>query len=334
MSKYSAAGARLAAGTGGASDGGGSGGHGGQGYRGGSARATGGARDSEKLSRSLTSLLRHNAAARGIAMDSGGLCLLDDVLRLPDFRGATLADVERVVRECKKQRFRLVRRDDGRMLIGATQGHTIPTVDPLSLMEPLTVARAADFPVVVHGTHHAVWPSIAAQGLSPMGRQHVHLATGYSHEGGVVSGMRRSAEVIVYVDVIAAIREGIPFFLSQNGVILTPGDASGYLPPRFFARVLNVRTGRPLDGYCSRGASAAPAPASHAVVLAARGEGGGGGAAAAAAAHGDDGRLESVAPVDYLAVLDFEATCKEGGEPSPQVCSASRPVSKRKNPSE
>ena len=35
--------------------------------------------------------------------------------------------------------------------------------------------------------------------------------------------------------------DGIPFFRSANGVILTPGDGGGRLPPRYFLRVLQLR---------------------------------------------------------------------------------------------
>jgi 2'-phosphotransferase len=307
---------------------------------------------------------RHKAHERGIAMDDGGLCVLDDVLKLPDFRGVSVEDVERIVQQCAKQRFRLVRGDDGRMRIGATQGHTIATIDPTSLMTPLTVAMATEFPIVVHGTNRRAWPSIVASGLSPMGRQHVHLATGYSQQAGVISGMRRSAEVIVHVDVGAGIAAGIPFFLSQNGVILTPGDATGYLPTRFFTRVVDAKTGRDIPFVVPAGSGGSSGGSGGRRM--GQGSGGGGGAADAASggarggvaaatpadgtrsagggvdigasnigsggllgrgaghrggpAADADGPVVHAQPVDYLAVLDFEATCKEGDAPSPQVC--------------
>lgn len=37
---------------------------------------------------------------------------------------------------------------------------------------------------------------------------------------------------------------GIPFFRSSNGVILTPGDADGFLLPKYFKEALQLRPTR------------------------------------------------------------------------------------------
>ena len=80
-----------------------------------------------------------------------------------------------------------------------------------------------------------------------MGRNHVHCSTGVpddSSDGGaaaaVVSGMRRDAELLVYVDVARSIREaGMRWWLSDNGVVLTEGDGEdGVVPLRFFSLVV------------------------------------------------------------------------------------------------
>lgn len=73
-----------------------------------------------------------------------------------------------------------------------------------------------------------------------MGRNHVHFATGLpGDEKGVVSGMRRDAEVLVYVDVERALREeeGMKWWISENGVVLTEGDGEGLVPCRLFKEV-------------------------------------------------------------------------------------------------
>jgi len=51
------------------------------------------------------------------------------------------------------------------------------------------------------------------------------------------SGMRKSSQVLIYVDLDKALGAGIKFYLSKNGVVLTPGDARGFLNPAFFSLV-------------------------------------------------------------------------------------------------
>ncbi len=49
--------------------------------------------------------------------------------------------------------------------------------------------------------------------------------------------MRKSSQVLIFIDVAKALQAGIKFYLSANGVVLTPGNAKGYLKPKFFQRV-------------------------------------------------------------------------------------------------
>jgi len=51
------------------------------------------------------------------------------------------------------------------------------------------------------------------------------------------TGMRATAQILIFIDVQKALDAGIPFHLSENGVVLTEGDASGFLSPQFFQRV-------------------------------------------------------------------------------------------------
>jgi len=62
--------------------------------------------------------------------------------------------------------------------------------------------------------------SIKKTGLSPMKRKHVHFA--FSISDDVISGIRGSAKVLIYVDMSRAMERGKTFFMSSNKVILTP----------------------------------------------------------------------------------------------------------------
>ncbi len=60
--------------------------------------------------------------------------------------------------------------------------------------------------------------------------------------------MRKSAQVLIYIDVRKALDAGMSFFLSENGVVLTEGDEHGILSTEYFLRVED-RQGRPIPGW-------------------------------------------------------------------------------------
>ena len=49
------------------------------------------------------------------------------------------------------------------------------------------------------------------------------FAQGYPGDKGVISGLRKSADVIIVLDLEKALNDGISFYLSQNGVVLSSG---------------------------------------------------------------------------------------------------------------
>jgi 2'-phosphotransferase len=195
--------------------------------------------DRVKVSRSLSHILRHGAAREGLPMDAGGFVRLDSLLALRQFRGVSRADVAEIVRSCPKQRFCLQRRA-GQDFIRANQGHTIATVRAAELLTPLSIDNVEDFPTVIHGTFRRNLSSILATGLSRMQRQHIHFATQTFTAIGI-SGLRGMADIVISIDLHAALADGIPFYVSANHVVVTPGQGgSGLLPTRYFAHVYEV----------------------------------------------------------------------------------------------
>ncbi|OZJ06665.1 hypothetical protein BZG36_00334 [Bifiguratus adelaidae] len=192
-----------------------------------------------RLSKALSSTLRHNAEKEGIPIRDDGFVELSDLLAHQKFRNYTLEDIQQVVAQNDKQRFTLVHVEGaptGKLdswLIRANQGHSLK-LDNVQMEE---ITDASRYPMVIHGTYRDKWPSIAFQGLSRMRRNHIHLAPGMPGEDGVISGMRRSCDVFIHIDMAKAIADGIPFFISSNSVILTPGK-DGYLPSVYFQKVL------------------------------------------------------------------------------------------------
>lgn len=68
-----------------------------------------------------------------------------------------------------------------------------------------------------------------------MARNHIHFSIGYLGEKEVISGMRNTCDVFIEIDIVNAIKDGIPFYMSSNNVILTPGiEPNGLLPLKYF----------------------------------------------------------------------------------------------------
>ncbi|XP_030426539.1 tRNA 2'-phosphotransferase 1 isoform X2 [Gopherus evgoodei] len=197
-----------------------------------------------RLSKTLSYVLRHGAAQLGLEMGADGFVDVAALLSLPHFGGVSVADVRHVVETNEKCRFALRSHpSDGRLQIRANQGHSLQVseLELIPLLEPTALPQT-----MAHGTYLRHWPAICRGGLSRMGRNHIHLAPGLPGDGHVLSGMRQDCDVAIVIDGPQALADGIQFYRSANGVILTPGDAEGLLPPRYFQRVLQLRPDRRL----------------------------------------------------------------------------------------
>ena len=193
-----------------------------------------------------SALLRHGIHEHGLSdcLSPDGYVPLARVLALRCFAGVLVTQVQEVVKANDKQRFRLKRSsDDCGFLIRANQGHSLGEgLDDDALLEKMVVAQGVRI-LAVHGTYYTAWPAIRSEGLKRMQRRHIHLAEGLD----ATSGLRRSCELAIWVDVTAAAADGVIFYRSANGVILTSGEGGdGVLPPRYFACAMDQATGEEL----------------------------------------------------------------------------------------
>ena len=74
-----------------------------------------------------------------------------------------------------------------------------------------------------------------------MKRNHIHFASGLPGIDGVISGMQSSCEIFIFVNGSCCTSDEIPFFVSENGVILTAG-IGGILSPVYFLKVIGAST--------------------------------------------------------------------------------------------
>lgn len=200
-----------------------------------------GAQEIVSLSKRLSWALRHGISELGLAMTTNGFVALGAIISHPRFKGLDEYVVAQIVANNDKKRFALAYGNDGLVYIRANQGHSIQGVE----IDMRPVKSADEIPCAVHGTYYDAWEFIKKEGLNKMKRQHIHFAKGLPGDKEVISGMRTSAEILVYVDIGAMLADGIPVFESANGVILTPGD-KGIVAPKYFKEVRDAKTGAPL----------------------------------------------------------------------------------------
>jgi len=191
--------------------------------------------DSEnvKISKYLTQILRHRATKMGYNIDASGYVPIDEIIKKRN--DITFEKIQEIVDTNDKKRFELEKRLNG-WYIRAVQGHSIPTINP----DLYLVTDPSEIPVVVHGTNRKAYQSIKNNGLSRMQRNHIHFAHGTPDDPTVVSGMRHSSEVMIYINVDEAMINGIKFYKSSNGVILSSG-INGIIDPKYFLKVEFVK---------------------------------------------------------------------------------------------
>ena len=150
------------------------------------------------------------------------------------------------------------------LCIRANQGHSLKCLQSDQLLTPLTKEELSQPSLsIIHGTTKKAWENhIRHEGLSRMKRNHIHFAPGLPprsaangkqdtriEEGGAtpISGMRSSSEIYIYVNGAKCAKDGILFYRSDNGVILTAGlNEEGMLPVEYFEKVVEASSGKVL----------------------------------------------------------------------------------------
>jgi len=175
-------------------------------------------KETTKISKFLSLVLRHKPEAIGIVLDENGWA---DVNLLLEKLTLTGLDVDReilnhIVATNPKKRFAF---NDASDKIRASQGHSInielgyePTVPP---------------EILYHGTAIHNIDAITATGLEKRNRQHVHLSKDTTTAQAV--GQRHGKPFIFEIMAGQMHLDGFIFFISENGVWLTDNVPAQYL---------------------------------------------------------------------------------------------------------
>jgi putative RNA 2'-phosphotransferase len=162
----------------------------------------------DKLSHRLSWALRHGAGELGLAMDAAGWVAIDELLA---HLSIGRADLDDVVAHNNKSRFQV----EGAR-VRAAQGHSRANMPVTCEALEASWSRFDGAESVWHGTNLGALAGIAAEGILPGGRTHVHLAAELDSR----VGKRARVDVMLEVSVAELRARGLDVFVSPNGVVL------------------------------------------------------------------------------------------------------------------
>ena len=84
----------------------------------------------------------------------------------------------------------------------------------------------------------------------------MHFTPYEPDDSRIISGVREGSDVAIYIDLQQALRHGVPFFMSSNRVILSPG-IDGVIASDYILRLRDLRTGGDLNLATARNMSTA-----------------------------------------------------------------------------
>jgi putative RNA 2'-phosphotransferase len=163
-----------------------------------------------KISRNLSSILRHNPHKIGLELDKQGWGSVAHILARMKIAGEplTMEMLIEVVETNNKKRYAF---NEDFTMIRANQGHSVEVELGYEAQEPPAI--------LFHGTAYKYVQSIKNQGIIKGKRHHVHLSTDETTAKKV--GQRHGSPVILKVKAKEMHEAGYVFFQSENGVWLT-----------------------------------------------------------------------------------------------------------------
>ena len=161
----------------------------------------------------LSYLLRHDMQAfEDNKIDENGWRSIEELCTL----GFSKEEIDDIVKTNNKNRYEY---NEDKSKIRARQGHSIPVDVELKETDPPNS--------LYHGTATRFVDSIMREGIKSQSRLYVHLSSDV--ETAINVGKRHGIPIVLRVDTYRMKKDGIKFFLSNNGVWLTKFVDKKYL---------------------------------------------------------------------------------------------------------
>lgn len=173
-------------------------------------------KNTTKISKFLSLILRHNPGKIGLTLDKCGWANVGDLLRKAN--RLNMETLEHIVDTCDKKRYEF---NDDKTKIRARQGHSVKVDLGYKPQEPPAI--------LYHGTTDRFADAINKEGLKKMNRHAVHLSADLATAESV--GRRHGKLMIYMVSAHDMYEDGHKFYVSNNGVWLTDNVPVKYLSP-------------------------------------------------------------------------------------------------------
>lgn len=178
-------------------------------------------REKIKLSKFISTALRHTPERFNLKLDKNGWSKLIDLLnvlhRYDKWKYVSENDIKDIIKESEKKRFEI---SGGK--IRALYGH--------STSKRIKIEEKKPPEILYHGTAKRFIDRIKDTGLLPMGRQYVHLSTDVD-TAQIVGKRRDSKPIILKIKSDVAYQEGVKFYQGNENIWLADKIDSKYIPP-------------------------------------------------------------------------------------------------------
>ncbi|MEP6467845.1 MAG: RNA 2'-phosphotransferase [Parafilimonas sp.] len=166
-------------------------------------------KETTRLSKLLSYILRHKPEEYGIVLDENGYTNADELINKLNAHNEniSLAILQHIVDTNSKKRFAF---NDDLSKIRASQGHSVDVELGYTEEQPPAI--------LYHGTVEKFLLSILKDGLQKMQRHHVHLSADKTTATKVAE--RRGKPIILEIKSGEMFSAGYKFYLSDNGVWL------------------------------------------------------------------------------------------------------------------
>ena len=188
-----------------------------------------------KISKTLSYILRHGALKYNIDIDKYGYIKIDDILKLSQFKNKTLDDIFEIVYDDSRGRYTIKESLDT-FYIKANHGHSILRQD-----SPKKILNTKLYKILSYECTYPEWLLIKKN--KEIQKKNIELKIPKQNYNK--NYIRYNKSVIIYINLEKTLEKGFEFNMYSNGKILTQG-LNGFISIDFFAKVYDIKS----DSFC------------------------------------------------------------------------------------